>query len=281
MIHKHQHFDLLGKVVFERVEFTPPIRIVEALNSEACLLYTVKGKATLYRSDKKYSLETDDGLMIKCGHYFNHWNKNADASKNEAVAVHLYPDLIRHVYEGELPDFMNSDPNEQAIAVAPLFKNSFVKAYIDSLLPYFDSPSLIDEEFMVLKVREMLSMLYKMDSNNIRSLLHDMFNPLAYDFKKIVKAHIYEDLSIEELAHICNLSLSSFKRKFKEVFSNSPAAYIKSRRLEKAARLLRVDEKRIADIAFDCGFSSVDVFSRSFKKEYGMTPTAYKSHGLN
>ncbi len=50
MIDKHQHYDLLGKIVLERVIFTPPLRLKEQLYSEACLLYSIKGNSTLYIS---------------------------------------------------------------------------------------------------------------------------------------------------------------------------------------------------------------------------------------
>ena len=108
MIHQHQHYDLLDKIVLERVIFTPPLRLNEKLDSESCLLYSVKGDSTLYDPSEKYTLESESGILMKCGNYFNHWHLNSDRSKNEAIAIHLYPDVIQHVYKNELPDFLLS-----------------------------------------------------------------------------------------------------------------------------------------------------------------------------
>lgn len=56
MIHKHQRYDLLGKVVLERVIFTPPLRLKERLDSEACSLYSIKGSSNLFFQSKSTGL---------------------------------------------------------------------------------------------------------------------------------------------------------------------------------------------------------------------------------
>lgn len=280
MIHKHQHYDLLGKIVLERVIFTPPLRLKERLDSEACLLYSIKGSSTLYDSKQKYDLSSNDGILMKCGNYFNHWHLNKDNSKNEAIAIHLYPDLIRYVYKDKLPEFLIAKKQNKPVALQLLNGNQLLKPYIENLLLYFDNPEIVDEEVIILKVKELLNLLYKINSNNIRDLLHDMFTPHNYDFKHIINKNIYEDLSTEELAHLCNLSLSSFKRKFRTVFNDTPATYIKSKRLDKAAQLLLISKDRIIDICFECGFSNVDSFSKSFKQKYDSSPSAYRKKAL-
>lgn len=213
---------------------------------------------------------------MKCGNYFNHWHINKGGTKNEAIAIHLYPDLIRYVYKNDLPKFLINKKSNNPSNVHLLNEQLLLKPYIESLLLYFNNPEIVDEEVIILKVKELLNLLYKMNSSNVRELLHDLFNPNNLAFKDIINKNIYEDLSIEELAHLCNLSLSSFKRKFKSIFQDTPASYIKNKRLEKAVQLLKVSEDRITDICFDCGFASVDSFSKSFKQKHGISPMEYR-----
>jgi len=281
MIHTYQHFDLLGKVILERVVFTPPLRLLEKLEDEACLLYSVHGASTLYGVNQKHALKKGNSVLMKCGNYFNHWHVNTSDSRNEAVAVHLYPDVIRYIYDNNVPQFLISHPNSTPTPLQPIQNNELIKSYIEGLLFYFESPQIVDEYLIVLKLKELLNLLYKLNSNSIREVLHDMFNPHDVDFKKTIQANLYEDLSIQELAHLTRYSLSTFKRKFKEVFAASPASYIKSKRLEKAARLLQVSKDRISDICYDCGFNSVDNFSKSFKKAYGFSPAEFRNQSLN
>ena len=106
MIHTHQHFDLLGRIILERVVFTPPLRLLEKLEDEACLLYSISGSSTIYGVDNRFGLEKESSVLMKCGNYFNHWHINKSETKNEAVAVHLYPDVIRYVYDNNVPQFL-------------------------------------------------------------------------------------------------------------------------------------------------------------------------------
>jgi AraC-like DNA-binding protein len=103
-----------------------------------------------------------------------------------------------------------------------------------------------------------------------------MFKPMDIEFKSTIQSNMYSNLSIDELARLCHLSTSSFKRKFKDTFSTSPKKYISQKKVEKAANLLKTDDSRISDIAFDVGFDSVATFNRNFTSIYGKSPSEYR-----
>ena len=87
---------------------------------------------------------------------------------------------------------------------------------------------------------------------------------------------MFSQLTIEELAQQTNLSVSSFKREFTKLYNDTPANYIKTKRLEKAAELLIFSNELISDIAFSCGFNNVPNFTRSFNEKYKVSPTKYR-----
>lgn len=96
-----------------------------------------------------------------------------------------------------------------------------------------------------------------------------------------INAHINEDLDIKSLAQNTYLSTYHFHRIFTAAMGKSLAKYVMRRRLELATIQLRNDvEKPIMNIAFECGFNSVNVFCRNFKKHFGMTAEAYRSKWL-
>ncbi|WP_250347248.1 helix-turn-helix domain-containing protein [Flavobacterium anhuiense] len=72
------------------------------------------------------------------------------------------------------------------------------------------------------------------------------------------------------------MSVSSFKREFAKIYHDTPANYIKMKKLEKAAELLQVSDQRITEIAFDCGFNDLANFTKSFTSKYHVSPTNYR-----
>ncbi|PWJ42771.1 helix-turn-helix domain-containing protein [Sediminitomix flava] len=282
MILKHQHFDLLQKTVLERMVFNPPLKANGSMHDEACFLYVVNGNSTLYGPTKKDSLQTNEGVVMKCGSYLNSWSKNENDSPSEAVAIHFYPEVLKHVYQDKIPDFLVQKKPQTSKNVEKVQIDQMIKTFVDSLLFYFENPSLINEELIILKVKELILLLVNTDnSDRIRSILQDLFNPEEYQFKDIIQTNLFEDLSIDDLAVLTSMSVSSFKRKFKEVFDDSPAHYIKSRRLEKAAELLLISQSRVTDICYDCGFSDIGHFSKSFAAKYGKSPSEYREKQLS
>lgn len=276
MIHKHQHFDLLGKVVLERVLFTPPLRLHEKLDDEACLLYSLSGNATLYGNNKKESIQPNSGALMKCGNYFNHWHVNAEKEQNEAVAIHFYPDVIQYIFKESIPSFLISEDQHKPLDFQFIDKNEHIRSYVDSLIHYFDHPNIVDEDIIILKVKELLNLLYRLNTNNIRVLLGDLFKPDTINFRKVIEDNLFENLSLDELSHLTNLSLASFKRKFKEVFECSPAAYMREKRLERAAEMLQISDESILGICMTTGFNSLENFSRAFKRTYGVSPSQFR-----
>lgn len=85
-------------------------------------------------------------------------------------------------------------------------------------------------------------------------------------------AAIASNLSIEELAKRCYLSVSTFKRHFRELYHTSPHRWLKTRRLELAYHIVINTNLPIAEVARRCGFVSTTHFTASFKHEFNVTP---------
>jgi AraC-like DNA-binding protein len=94
--------------------------------------------------------------------------------------------------------------------------------------------------------------------------------------KDLADARYSEPLGVDDLAHAAGLSRAHFSREFKTAFGESPHAYLLTRRLERAATLLRVTDRSVMEICMDVGLSSVGSFTTSFKRMFGRTPTAYR-----
>ena len=95
--------------------------------------------------------------------------------------------------------------------------------------------------------------------------------------KDLVDARYFEPLHVDDLARAAGLSRFHFSREFRRVFGESPHAYLLTRRLERAAALLRNTDRSVAEICFAVGMRSVGSFTSSFTRTFGASPTAYRA----
>ena len=130
---------------------------------------------------------------------------------------------------------------------------------------------------MILKLKELILLLHHLNYKGLSDMLVEMFNPVELNFKSIVQAHLFEELEIREFAILTNTSLSTFRRKFKQIFNDTPARYIINKRLEKAAQLLKMTDKKVIEVCFECGFNDPSTFSKSFSKKYAKSPSEFRS----
>jgi AraC-like DNA-binding protein len=95
--------------------------------------------------------------------------------------------------------------------------------------------------------------------------------------KDLADARYAEALTVEDMAAAAGLSRAHFSREFRRAFGVSPHAYLLTRRLERAAALLRATDHAVADVCFSVGWSSVGSFTTSFTRMYGLSPAAYRA----
>ena len=94
--------------------------------------------------------------------------------------------------------------------------------------------------------------------------------------KDLADSRYFEPLDVDDLARAAGLSRAHFSREFKRAFGEPPHAYLLTRRLERAAALLRLTDNSVAEICFSVGLQSVGSFTSSFTRTFGMSPTAYR-----
>jgi AraC-like DNA-binding protein len=95
--------------------------------------------------------------------------------------------------------------------------------------------------------------------------------------KDLIDARYREPLDVPTLARAAHLSPGHFSREFRRAFGESPHKYLLTRRMERAAALLRNTDRAVADICIAVGLNSIGSFTTSFGRAFGMTPTAYRA----
>lgn len=95
-----------------------------------------------------------------------------------------------------------------------------------------------------------------------------------------IEAHLAEDISLYDVAGSAGFSVPHFYRVFKALTGRTVGVYVLKRRLSLAACALCSGSRTVAEIAYEHGFGSHDVFTRAFIREYGMTPSRYRKNGI-
>ena len=95
--------------------------------------------------------------------------------------------------------------------------------------------------------------------------------------RDLADARYFEPLDVDDLAQAAGLSRAHFSREFRRAFGDSPHAYLLTRRLERAAALLRDTDRSVADICMSVGLQSVGSFTTSFTRTFGVSPTVYRA----
>src|SRR5512146_76111 len=95
--------------------------------------------------------------------------------------------------------------------------------------------------------------------------------------KDLIDSRYREPLDVPALARAAHLSPAHFSREFRRAFGETPHQYLLTRRLERSAALLRNTDHSVVEICFEVGLASVGSFTTSFRRVYGVTPTAYRA----
>ena len=273
MKYEEKYIKYKGRIVFGKQSMPYFDRIPkEYFEDEACFVFVNEGEVSVRSQTAYMDLDKNQAILAKCLNYFFETNQKQKESSEgvEVIAVILHPSQVEELFEFDLSESNYSmDYNIKQMEVDRLLAN-----YKESISILLDNPALADETMIQTKLKEFVLLMTKSQGAPSQpDFLSALFKPLDIEFKSTIQHNLYADLSLEELARLCHLSTSSFKRKFTETFNASPRKYISQKKIEKAAVLLKNEGSRVSDIAYDVGFESLATFNRNFTAFYGKSPT--------
>lgn len=97
-------------------------------------------------------------------------------------------------------------------------------------------------------------------------------NDATRKFIHTIESNQLNKLSLKELAFLCNMSISTFKREFEKHYTESPVKWFQNKRLEYARHLLNNTKKGPSEIYFEVGYENLSSFIQAYKLKYGTTP---------
>ncbi len=128
-----------------------------------------------------------------------------------------------------------------------------------------------------VKITELLLYLHTRYPNELATFIaYSLKHNPELQFKQIIQANLDKKQTVDELAFLCNMSVSTFKRHFTKVFSTTPQKYFAAHKMDKARQMLQLN-KRPTDIFFELGYENLSAFSAEFKKHFGVSPRHFQT----
>lgn len=275
---KHQdQISLNGTPVFTVISLETPLQEALHLPSDACYLYIEKGSGQRLAKAGNILAKAGTVILSTCGLTVGKMISEQPKGIMDSIIVHLNRPLLQEIFENDKPTLWEELRTPVSQYVVQTAANELVNFYFEGIGRLFENKAAIRDTILKIKLKEIVLLLLQTDNaESIRQIIKSLFSERTFTFKELVDAHILSAASIENLAQLTNHSLSTFKRKFKEIYETSPGKYILEKRLERVAESLRISDDAISHIGYDLGFESPEHLSRAFKKKYGSSPSSYR-----
>ena len=235
--------------------------------------FLLDGQKDIHFSNDIVSIDHTQSMLLASGNFLT----------TEIVGANSYSCLLFFFSQKNIKDFLLKyghlfNPNDlnKSAASSPYFlieKDNFIIHFINSIQQIYGLNQTISQKILELKFEEIMLYLADKYGQNFFVYLHSLLiNERELSFKMVIERNLYTSLNIDEVAFLCNMSLSTFKRKFSQLYQESPGKWFQLKRLNKAKKLLLNNEATPSEIYMDFGYDSLSNFSTAFKNEFGYSP---------
>lgn len=231
-----------------------------------------EGKKRIHHAQNVASLSPSHFLLLKSGRCLMTERLSLQGNY-ESLLFFFQEEMLRELAEKYKWKAAQKEGSEFMV-----FKLDKVLIQFVSSLRTLYASGIYSGDLMKIKLEEMLLYLIQKEGKGILNfLLSDSVIHQEDHLQQVVYKHAHHRLSLDELAFLCHMSVSTFKRKFRETYNASPAKWFQRKRLEKARKELVENHAHPGELYMDAGFENFSSFSQAFKKEFGQPPSHYLS----
>lgn len=231
-----------------------------------------EGRKQVHFAGTAVAVNPDQSLLLKKGNWL--WTELLDTNT-------VYNCKLLFFSEKRLQEFLekHTENKEEGGNRAPYFiieNDAYITSYINSLSTISNAPTTFMENLLSVKFEELMLYLLQKYGRKFESYLHSIIVCDGSSFKRIIESKVGSNLKLEEIAFLCNMSLSTFKRHFLQEYGLSPGKWLYNNRLEKAKEILAQGQLKPSEIYLDFGYNNLSNFSNAFKNKFGYGPSEVK-----
>ncbi len=227
------------------------------------------GKKQVHFASTSVAVNKDQSLLLKKGNWL--WTELLDTDAIYYCKLIFFSEKI-------LKDFIqkHTENIQTAIDEKPYFiikNDAYISSYINSLANINETPAVFLKNFLSVKFEELMLYLLQKYGRKFELYLHSLIKNETSVFNKIVESKIHSNLKLEEIAFLCNMSLSTFKRHFIKAYKIPPGKWLQNKRLQEAKDALEQGTLKPSDLYLDFGYNNLSNFSIAFKNKFGFSPS--------
>jgi AraC-like DNA-binding protein len=235
--------------------------------------FLIEGSKELVHHTEHTNIETSQFILIKTG----------KCLMTERLSLENHYRSLLLFFDDEIVyDFIrkNKFDLKQDFKKKPFYVfdyDPYIKNFVDSLVQLNGLEESLRKKVLITKVDEILFYLSHKHGTDFLAQFTTFYSDITNDFSAIIENNIYNNLSVSELAFLCNKSISAFKRDFSKLYNQSPIKWYQQKRLDHSRFLLEHKKLRPTDIFEQVGYESLSAFIQAYKKKYGITPKQHNT----
>jgi AraC-like DNA-binding protein len=234
--------------------------------------FLLEGTKELITQDKATIINNDTFLLIKSGNCLMTENLS-ETNVYRSVLFFFNDDILLNLLQkNKLPKAVNPSSKPYEIFQYDDYIHHFVK----SLIKIKEYNNSLQSSLLQTKFEEILTYLLHRNGPEFFNNILTYQDSQSRHFTAVIESNKLNNLTIQELSFLCNMSISTFKRNFEQHYQTSPIKWFQEKRLEYSAYLLSIKKKRPIDIYSQIGFESLSSFTQAFKVKYNTTPKQFQ-----
>lgn len=244
--------------------------------------YIIRGEKYIHDDDLSRSISQGEMFFIPQG---RHYIENIPAPNDsfEQIVFYFTPERLQQVIASlninEINMATRGGHNTTTSSVTATTPSKITRNIINSANRHFELGGFLhNDESERLYMMSLVYSILTCDGGDIRNAILKSLDQDRADFERTIYNNLLLDRSVEELAAECSRSLTSFKKEFKHIFGAPPHQWYLRQRLNYAKMLLNTTRDSISQIGNICAFPNTSHFIKLFKRHFGSTPAAYRSH---
>jgi AraC-like DNA-binding protein len=234
--------------------------------------FLIEGTKEVFFDNHSLSINNSKFIIVKSGNCIMTEKLSAKMDYQSVILFFSNEMILKFIRKFELSK-NKSTTNE---SVYSFDYNEFTKRFVYSLLDISNLSKSIQNALLEVKFEEIMLYLSATYGTDFLYSLITNSSDFTQKFIRTIESNQLSKLTLKELAFLCDMSISTFKREFEKHYFESPIKWFQNKRLEHAHYLLNQEQKNSSEIYFEAGYENLSSFIQAYKSKYGVTPKHFQ-----